>query len=188
MVCENLNFFCSADQRRPAQTWSKKLPTIIFLISIVILWYYKLLQSTSDTCYQILSTWNILQSRIFNLFLIFMNCVWYMKIWTFFQSRPAQTSVYIKIIKKISAQTSADLVKKASNSNILISFVILGYYNLLQSTSDTFYPLLVTLKTLQSRMFILFFMYCLWYMKIWTFFSAQTSIDQCRHGQKGFEQ
>jgi len=153
------------------------------LISIVILWYYKLLQSTSDTCYQILSTWKILQSRIFNLFLIFMYCVWYMKIWTFFQRRPAQTSVYIKIIKKNSAQTSADLVKKLPTAIFLISFVILGYYNLLQSTSDTFYPLLVTLKTLQSRMFILFLCTVCGTWKFELFFQhrpAQTNADMVK--------
>ena len=52
-------------QRRPAQTWSKRLPTVIVFISII---YYKLLQSIYDTFYLLLVTLKTLQSRIFNIF------------------------------------------------------------------------------------------------------------------------
>ena len=57
----NIDFFFSADL---AQTWSKRLQTEIFLISITILGYYKLLQSTSDIFYPILSTLKTAQRNL----------------------------------------------------------------------------------------------------------------------------
>ena len=100
-VHENLKKKIIADQRRPVQTWSIRLPTVIFLISIIILGYYKLLQSTSHTFFFNFVNFKKQQSRIFKLF-FYIHVPGYMKILIFF-----------------SAQTSADLVKKALNNNSL---------------------------------------------------------------------
>ena len=126
-------------QRRPAQTWSKRLQTEMFIISITILGYHKLLQSTTYTFYPILSTLKTAQTRIFK-FIFLDSCTRVHDVLIFFQRRPAQT-----------------WSKRLPTVIFLISIIILGYYKLIQSTSDDFFSILSTLKTLQSRIFNIFF-------------------------------
>ena len=136
LVHDILIFF----QRRQVQTWSKRLQTEIFLISISILGYYKLLQSTFDTFYTILSTLKSAQTRIFK-FIFLDSCTQVHEMLIFFQSRPAQT-----------------WSKRLQTEIFLISITILRYYKLLQSTTYTFYPISSTLKTAQTRIFKFIFL------------------------------
>ena len=99
-------------QCKPAQTWTKKLQTVIFLISINILGCFKFLQRTSDTFFQVCAglRWHF-------------HVPGYMKIWFFFQRKPAQT-----------------WTKRLQTVIFLIFITILGYFKFIQSTSDTFFP------------------------------------------------
>ena len=153
----DIDFFFSADL---AQTWSKRLQTEIFLISITILGYYNLLQSTSDTFYPILSTLKTVQIRIFK-FIFLDSHTRVHEILIFFQRRPAQT-----------------WSKRLQTEIFLISITILGYYNLLQGNSDTFYPILSTLKTAHTRIFKFIFLdSCTRVHEILIFFSAQNNAE-----------
>ena len=107
----------------------------MFIISITILGYHKLLQSTTYTFYPILSTLKTAQTRIFK-FIFLDSCTRVHDVLIFFQRRPAQT-----------------WSKRLQTEMFIISITILGYYNLLQSTSDTFYLILSTLKTAHTRIF-----------------------------------
>jgi hypothetical protein len=101
---------------------------------MTILGYYKLQQSTYDTFYLISSTLKTAQSRIFIFFIFFqIHVPGYMKLRFFFQRKVAQSW-----LKRLQAVTFS------------ISITILGSCKLQQSTYNTFYLILSTLKTAQS--------------------------------------
>ena len=113
------------------QSWTKRLQTVKFSISMTILGSCKLQQSTYDTFYLISSTLKTAQSRIFIFFQI--HVPGYMKFWFFIQRKVAQSW-----LKSLQAVTFS------------ISITILGSCKLQQSTYNTFYLILSTLKTAQS--------------------------------------